>query len=402
MNNNISKLLIVTVSAVFSAGCATVGNNENISKNDVSTSGVVNQNASLLQEKDQQIARLMQQLEASRNECAATTTAECASSGNTSSSLYPPDPKPGECYARVIVPAQYNTSSDQILLSEAGERIEIIPAVYGPGEESVLVKEASTRLKVIPPVYETVSDRVMIKPAGKKVVEVPAVYETLTEKVLDSPARTEWKRGTGIGSGKGTGFGGAAAQVTRFEGKKVLETRVVEDTGDLMCLVEVPATYKTIKKKKLVSPPTTRVEEIPAQYKTITKRVLKTPATTKEVSIPAEYKTIRTTQLITPAAERRVPVPAEYTTVTKKTKVSEEQIVWRPVLCEVNMTVKNVSALQSEIGNKEPGCWQCGRFDGIMGRCTLRAAQCYARKHGIASGDKYVTLDLIRHLGLTF
>jgi len=37
-----------------------------------------------------------------------------------------------------------------------------------------------------------------------------------------------------------------------------------------------------------------------------------------------------------------------------------------------------------------------------MGQCTLKAAQCYANKNGLSSGDKYVTIDVIRHLGLTF
>ncbi len=91
-------------------------------------------------------------------------------------------------------------------------------------------------------------------------MEVPAVYNTVTERVLDQPARTEWKRGTGIGSGKGVSYGGAAATVERFGDLKVIETRV-EDTGEVMCLVEIPASYKTIEKQMLVTPASTRVVE---------------------------------------------------------------------------------------------------------------------------------------------
>ena len=399
MNNKLYKLMLVVCSASLIIGCASVSKNES---NVGDLSGDTN---ALMAEKDQEIARLTQQLRSVQNACptdAAENVEECSAPVTTATNLFPPNPKPGECYARVIVPAQYSTSTDRLLVREASERIEIIPAQYGPGEQRVLVKEASSKLQVIPPVYETVTERVMIKPASQKVVEVPPVYKTETERVLDSAARTEWKRGTGIGSGKGGNYGGAAAQITRFQGKKVLETRTAEDTGEVMCLVEIPATYKIIKKKKLVTPASTRVKEIPAVYKTIEKRVLKRPASTKEVAIPAVYKTIRTTQLIKPASERRIPIPEEYQTISKRSKISEEQIVWRPVLCEINMTVQNVSALQSKIETAEPGCWECGRFDGIIGKCTLQATQCYARKHGLSSGDKYVTLELIRHLGLSF
>ena len=197
--------------------------------------------------------------------------------------LMPSDPKPGECYARVIIPAKYSTSTEQVLKRPASERIEIIPARYETGKETVVVKEASqklevipakyetveervlvkpatTKLTVVPAVYATIEERVMVKPASTQTIEVPAVYETVTERVLDQPARTEWKRGTGVGTGSGVAMASATQAVKRFGDFKVIETRV-EDTGDLMCLVEIPATYKTIEKQVIVTPATTRKVE---------------------------------------------------------------------------------------------------------------------------------------------
>jgi len=285
------------------------------------------------------------------------------------------------------------------------------------------------RSLLLPAEYRTASERVLVSPASTRIVEVPAEYKTQTERVLDSPARTEWKRSTGLGTGAGVS-GGAAAQVQRFGDTeyKVLDTRT-EDTGEVMCLVEVPATYKSIQKTVLVKPATTKTIEIPAEYKTVEKRVLAKPATTRsipteatyktvtvsklvrpastrEVTIPAEYGTVKVRKLVSSASERRIAIPAEYDSVTLTEKVSDEGLQWRPVLCEVNMTAQNVSALQASL--QKTGCCRCGpsrnqcRVDGVMGPCTLQAARCYANQKGLPSGEKYITMEIIRSLGLKF
>lgn len=325
------------------------------------------------------------------------STASTQPGHSAQNDLFPPNARPGECYARVIIPAAYKTESEKVLVREAGSKVDIIPAVYGTGQEKVLVREASTRIEVVPAVYGAVTERVLVKPQRTRLVEVPARYTTVTEKVLDQPARTEWKRGTGLGKGQGVG-GGASNVVNRFGGNQVLETRV-EDTGEVMCLVEIPATYKTVTKQKLVSPATTRKEVIPAEYKTVTRRVVKKPATTREIRIPAEYKTVATTKVVQPEKQRVTKTPAEYKTVTHKKKVRDERLEWRPVLCEVNMTQENVRALQSSLAAE--GCYKCS-VDGIMGPCTVKAAQCYAKPRGLPFGDKYITLEVIRSLGLRF
>ncbi len=389
--------------ALVVTGCATSGASDLAASTSSSASSgqaaEISRKAEELARREAELARQAQEIEQARKELAASSGTTQSPVG-VGSNLLPPDPRPGECYARVIIPAQYKTTTETVLKREAAERIEVIPAKYGPLEKSVLVKEAATKLEVVPAVYEEVQETVMVKPASKEIVEVPAQYETVTETVLDKAAHTVWKRGTGIGAGSGdaVGFGGAAALLTRFGDQKILDTRV-DDTGEVMCLVEVPASYRTITKQVLVSPATTREVEIPAEYKTVTKRVLKHPATTREVTIPAEYKTITVTELLEPPKEHRIPIPEEYETLTKTAKISEERIEWRPVLCEVNMTRQNVTALQTSL--KEAGCYEC-RVDGVMGPCTLKAARCYADRNGLPAGDNYVTIEVIKSLGLTF
>ena len=454
MNKIYAKSLAVLAGAMIAGGCSSTATD--MSSADTGSTAItaaeleasqrrISELESSLAKKDRDLADAQALIESGSSSTGTTGMA----SDNTG--LMPSNPKPGECYARVIIPAKYETTSEQVLKRQASERIEIIPASYETVTETVVVKDASTKLEVVPAeyetveeqvlvkpatttlevvpaTYETIEERVLVKPATTKTIEVPAEYEMVTERVLDQPARTEWKRGTGIGTGSGVALASASQTVQRFGDFKVIEKRV-EDTGDLMCLVEIPATYKTIEKQVLVSPATTRTVEVPAEYKTVKKTVLKTPPTTREVTIPAEYRTVKVTKLVRPettrevvipavygdvevtkmvqpASERRIPVPAEYTTLTRNNKISDERTEWRPVLCEVNMTRENVAALQTALNDS--GCCQCGpnrnecQIDGVMGPCTLKAAQCYAERNGLSSGDKYVTIDVIRALGLKF
>ncbi len=275
---------------------------------------------------------------------------------SASGDLYPPNARPGECYARMLIPGESRTVTEKVLKKEASERVEIVPATY-----------------------KTVTKRVLVKPETTKLVSVPAKYGTKTERIQISEATTVWKKGAGtMAAGAGAGAAGgssAAAIVDRFGNQKIIGSRVT-DTGELMCLVEVPA-----------------------QYRTVTKTVLVSPASTKTVTSPAVYKTVEVTELVTAAQEKRIAIPEEYGTVTRTEQVRGEQLTWVPVLCQVNMTTGNVSTLQSAL--KKNGCYTCN-VDGVMGPCTFRGAQCYAKKKGLPYGTNFVTVETIRALGLKF
>ncbi len=283
-------------------------------------------------------------------------TAAAPAMTSASGELYPPNARPGECYARMLIPGETRTITEKVIKKEASEKVEIVPATY-----------------------KTVTKRVLVKPETTKLVSVPAKYGTKSERIQISPAKTVWKKGAGtMSAGAGSGAAGgssAAAIVDRFGDQKIIGSRVT-DTGELMCLVEVPAQYKTVSKTVLVS-----------------------PATTKTIITPAEYKTVQVTELVTAAQERRVAIPEEYGTVTRTEQVRSEQLTWVPVLCQVNMTTGNITTLQSAL--KKNGCYQC-KVDGVMGPCTLRGSQCYAKKKGLPYGSNFVTLETIRSLGLKF
>ena len=185
--------------------------------------------------------------------CTQQAAASAQSSGTIKAAapadlgLYPPNARPGECYAKVYIPPKYAIKT-----------------------EKVVAKDPGYKLVCKPPVYKTVTERVLVKQPGYKLICKPPVYKTVTERVLVRPATTEWRKGSGITTPIPKG-----GRVT-----------------DVNCLVKVPPKYKTVTKKVLVKPAETVKVPIPPKYKTVTKKVLVKPAETVKVPIPPKYSTV--------------------------------------------------------------------------------------------------------------
>lgn len=300
----------------------------------------------------------------------ATGVAESQDASNQNNiSLYPPDAQPGECYAKVLVPAKYDTISEKVIKREASESVTVIPARFEWVEERVLTKEASETLTVVPAVYRWVEERIMVEPASTRLVSVPAEFETVTERVLDRPEQTVWKKGRGP-----------------------IE-KIDNTTGEILCLVVEPATYKNISRTIVKTPASTRSVDVPAVFKTVRKQVVDRPAEVRKAATPAEYSTIRVRKMVAPASEQRVNVPAEFQTVTKRVKVSSEQLSWQPILCETNVDQDIIARLQQALKIKG---FDPGDIDGVMGSATLGAVEAYQRASGLARGG--VTMETLESL----
>ncbi|NQZ13399.1 MAG: peptidoglycan-binding protein [Alphaproteobacteria bacterium] len=192
----------------------------------------------------------------------------------------PMNAKPGECYAKVLIPAKVEGTEETVQISE---------------EQKVLARI------------------------------IPAKYEVQTERVLVREARQVWKPGRGP------------------------QEKVDQTTGEILCLVEEPAVYKTIEKRVLVEP------ERP------------------------EYKTI----------------PAQYETITRTETIEAERLEWRRILCETNVTSAVIMSLQNALNKKG---YDAGPVDGRYGYKTTTAVDRYQRENGLAmNGLTYETID---HLGI--
>lgn len=337
--------LSIIISSVIMSGCASTNAGSSISISDAST----------LEAKDQQIATLNQRISAMESH----VDDEKMPNSTTANELLPPNAKPGECYARAFVPPTYKTEQVRVLKKDASQRVETSPARYEWEATRVIVKDASERLEVIPATYTWAEERVMTKPATKRIDVVPAVYQTVAEQIIDKPEHTLWKKGSGP------------------------ITKIDEATGEIMCLVTVPASYKTVSKRVLVSDATTREIQIPAEYQPIKKRVMQTPPTTRKVVIPAEYKTVKTRKLVEQPKSHTIDIPAEYADLTKREKLTDGHIEWRPILCQTNTTPDVIRKLQAAL---DKAGYNPGPIDGQLGHGTMSAVSSYQKAKGLPTG----------------
>ncbi len=332
----------------------------------------------------------------------------------------PPNAVPGKCYAKCMIPDQYDTVTERLKVKDPGTRLETIPAEYETVTDKALAKAASTRIEVIPAAFETVTDRVMVKAAATRIETIPAEYETVTEKVLRkaagqrliavpaeyatetdrrevSPATTKWvKRRADKNCLSENPDDCLVWCLVEVPAKYETITKTVLKSAATTKSVEIPAEYQTLTKQIVRTPASTRTVEIPAEYKTLTKTVVKTPATTRTVEIPAEYKTITKTVVKTPATTRTIEIPAEYKTVSirklvKKGGFSE----WREVLCPKDVSVAKIRAIQAALRDKG---YNPGPIDNIFGSQTKAALIKFQKSNGLPVGS--LDTETLKALGV--
>ncbi len=295
----------------------------------------------------------------------------------------PPTANPGECFARVLIPETTEVLTDQVVDREASYEIKVIPASYETVTEQRLLKEGTTVYRTVPAVYETISETIVVEPAREQKVVIPAKYETYSEQVLVREAYSTWKPGAGL-------YGrGAAGTGTSPTGSDAVAT------GELLCMVQIPAQYDTVTRTRLVTAEATDVTVIPAISKTVTKQVVVEPPRVVEETIPAEYETVTVQKLVTAAFEERIEIPATYKTIEKRVVTGGGGLEWREVLCDTNTTntkIREIQAALTAAGYTAPA-------DGEFGPATLRAMESYQRANGLPVG--YLTTSTVQSLGIS-
>ena len=263
----------------------------------------------------------------------------------------------GECWCTVIIPAQYKTVTDRVMVERATCHKEAIPAEFETRSERVcvkpearrsipiaaeyrtdtyqaLVRNETCRRESVPAEYENREERVCVRPANTERVRIPALYRDESYQALLAPARTEWRK-------------------TECQ---AINTSNGEKKDECFCLVTIPAQYETRTRQVCAQPETCSVNVIPAEYKTITKRVCVKPESfvsipvpavyetrTRQVCvrpasstceiIPAEYKTVERQVCVKPESERRVEIPAKYEDRAREICTAPERRVWRRTDC---------------------------------------------------------------------
>ena len=113
---------------------------------------------------------------------------------DSGSSLFPPNAKAGECWARTFIAPTYRTVTEQVLKSGESERLELIPAEYQTIKKRVMVEPPKESRVAIPAEYKTVKVRKMLTPEQERKITIPAEYQTITRTEKVSDGSMEWRR----------------------------------------------------------------------------------------------------------------------------------------------------------------------------------------------------------------
>ena len=216
---------------------------------------------------------------------------------------------------------------------------------------------------------------------------------------------------------------------------KIIKKTVLK-TEPAIDLIEVPAETKALKVKKLVSDATVDKVKIPAEYKkvTITKKVsdplftwratatngdgrytgnqiclkeiparfakvkklvVDTAATVVEEKVDPVTNLIKVASIATEAEEVRTKVPAEFKDVEKRSKISDERLEWRRVLYKTNMGSDINKRIQQAL--KDAGVYR-GPVDGAIGRGTMISVEKFQKENGLPTGG--LTINVLEKLGV--
>jgi hypothetical protein len=230
-------------------------------------------------------------------------------------------------------------------------------------------------------------------------------------------------------------------------------------TGEIMCLVTIPAKYKTIRKKIVKSAATTKVINIAAVSKTIKVKKLVTASKTESINIPevksniqksvletkpvfswlrvgdnvekglnytghkiclvaspAKHQKITKTVLDVPTSTKEIAIEPTYKMIKVKKLVTKAQEIKTPIEAVykmVNKTEKTSSSHQSwerilcqtnmnqNVVLKIQNALKAkdnrpGKIDGVLGRDTRVALDKYQRDNSLATGGiTYETLNAL-------
>ena len=375
-----NKVMLVTAvsSIAVLSGCASTGETgANIQKEYEAELNARNQQIEQLKQKLDESQKVAASSRSTSTSASASTETQQATNSSTTfnNNLLPPNAKAGQCFARVYTPPTYRTESESVLKADGYDVVTIIPAVYGTEKQTVMTAEATEALEVIPAVYGWKEEQVLVSPEITELQRVPAKYGFEEEKLLVKPAHSIWKKGTGP------------------------ITKVNQSTGEIMCLVEVPAVYETVKKRVLLTPETTKLVVVKAAvYKTVKTRVVEQPARTVSKEIPAKYDTVAVKKLLKESTTTSVSVPPVYETVKTTINVADGFLEWTPILCETNVTGDIIRQLQQSLNDKN---YNAGPVDGVYGWQTTAAVRKYQRDNKMP-GDGQLTIALVESLNLKY
>ncbi len=280
--------------------------------------------------------------------------------------------QPGQCWVQAVVHPLPKREALSIVTRDAANRIVVEPAKLARTQQEIIVREGGITYRIEPPVYKEVKEKVLVKPEIRRTIAVPPVYEERQETVVIEAERT-------------------VLEPCRVPG---VDSRL-EKAARPLCAKAIPAKTKSITRKVLVQPATTREEVIPAEYKEITRWVLERPARAVPVELPATTAKVPVLTVAQPEQVREEAIPPAVTELMRTLYEGEPRVALRQAVCNHEATPELVKKVQTAL--KANG-YDPGPIDGKLGLATGRALVAFQRDHGLAAGA--LTFETLERLGV--
>ena len=311
------------------------------------------------------------------------------------------------------------------------------PAFYSSVTSKILASEASERLVVKPARYQTEIAKIVVDATDKRLLPSKPIYKKIPEKVIVAPTRTEWRKTTCTNRGcnqsevvclvevpvkykkiiKRKVLQGAVAQTVAIKPlfKTVAIKRMV--TPASVHSVPVPAVYKSVVKKEKIEDEyffwsdargknnRSRIRsecnkicltQEPPKYKTVAKKVLVTPATSRLVKTPPQYASVKVKKILKEASFKKVMIPKEYITVVVERERTKGYARWIPIMCESSMTPSVIQKVQKALQTQ--GFYH-GEIDGVWSIEAKSSARAYQKERGLARTSK-LSIETMKSLGV--
>lgn len=302
------------------------------------------------------------------------STGQAVSSSNTPLGTELPNAQPGQCFARVVIPAVYDDVPQTVTVQDSYQRINVTEPQFAPDSVNVKVRDEGVRYIVRQPRYEARTEQILVKPAYERLTVVPAQFETVSETLQVGQPRLVWRPGKNLSG----------------------VTRTDPNTGAVYCLVEEPGKTVTVSKRVVRVPEQVRAQSVPAQYVSVTKQVLVDPGGVDQQPIPAEYRDVPVSRLVQPAGQVAQPVAPQTRTINTRVLRSPERFEWVPVLCNTNANHSSISRVQGALASS--GHYN-GPIDGVAGPRTQAAVRSFQSSRGLPSHGN-ITSDTAQALGV--
>ncbi len=320
----------------------------------------------------------------------------------------------GTCFYEHFQPAKYTNTTSKILASEASERIIVTPAKYKTTVKKIITDSTSIKLLPSVAVYAKVKDKVAVEPARtewKKIIcgdrgcnqsevicltEVPTTYQKVTKRIVLQPAVAK-----------------SIAVKPKVKTIKIEQMVTPASTKTVF----IPAKYKTVTQKNKIEDSkyywsdaskqyaSSRIKtqcnkicltETKAKYKTVSKKILVSPTTSKKIKTPAKYTMVKIKKIEEKARYKKRIIPAEYITVITERERTKGYAKWMPVVCEGVLTPDIIKKVQKAL--QFQGFYN-GGVNGIWNLESKSAVRAYQKEKGLAVTNK-LSIETMKSLDI--